>query len=156
MGYGYRPVVTVREHIDMRLGGWIRLWVFAAICYLAVVVAVSFLRFPTQEASSVNSLLPHLSLESLLAMKSAGNLPSGWKDETVDGRIVPVPMQLAEPSRSMYIADYSLALAAELRERRQTHVLVGLAWWLGPTVLTLLLGLGITWVRVGFRARDVP
>ena len=136
----------------IELNGWQRLWVFLSGSYLLAVIVIAFSSLPTTGDVSSTDILRQLSDQSLELM---ANAKEQWNTIVEDGISIPVPIGLDQAATHTFKADYKNAVEAAAHKNRLGHLLQAFVWWLVPSVLLYVFGLGIAWVRRGFR-RGAP
>ena len=136
------------------LNGWYRLWIFSSLAYALVVSVITYLSLPSSGELTFTDILPHVSDRSLNLLHNAAK-EQRWKETVVDGERISVPAQLEPTSERDFTQDYRKAQKIALRGKQVTHVVRALGWWAVPCLLLLALGLGIAWVRRGFK-RQAP
>jgi len=136
----------------IKLNGWQRLWVFLSGSYLLVVLVITFSNLPTAGDFSSVEIFRHLSNQSL---ELIANAKEQWSTIVEDEISIPVPTELDQARINMFKTDYKNAVEATVQEKRIGHLFQAFIWWLAPSVLLYAFGLGIAWIRRGFR-RDAP
>ncbi len=144
-----------------KLNGWQRLWILTSLIYLAVVVFVAAVDFPSPWKTEIaqGEILENLSTKTLLLMRSAGK----FADE--NGRIDPenvitikfpnktviVPPDTKQSDLDYVNKDYCNTVIKLTNKKRISFIGTMVAVWLIPCVAVYALGLSIHWVYRGFR-----
>lgn len=132
------------------LNGWQRLWVLVSASYLLGVLAIAFSSLPTESDVSSAEILRQVSDQSLLLMHNASK-EQQWNPVTEDGISIPIPVGLDQAAVQTFKADYKNAVKVAVHKKRAEYFAQALVWWLAPSALLYALGLGIAWVRRGFK-----
>lgn len=136
----------------IQINGWQRLWVFLSGSYLLAVLVVAFSSLPTKSNVSSTDILSQVSDQSLQSM---ANAKEKWNTIVEDGISIPVPLGLDQAETQTFKTDYKRAVEAATHKKRIEHLAQLAVWWLAPSVLLYVFGLGIAWVRRGFK-RGAP
>ena len=135
-----------------QFNGWQRLWVFVSGSYLLAVLVIAFSSLPAKSDVSSTDILSQVSDQSLQSM---ANAREKWNTIVEDGISIPVPLGLDQAETQTFKADYKRAVEAATHKKRIGHLVQLAVLWLIPSVLLYVFGLGIAWIRRGFK-RGAP
>jgi hypothetical protein len=161
------------------MNGWLRLWVLCSAIWAAVAAVGLEHDFHFLDPKpSIESIERHLSdsslnlrarasaesqaaLDELYRSRTAWDRLqnpirtdewSRWEDRAVDGVLLSAPKGLDDATRRVYERDYVNAYRKASWGYRLDNAPLAFATLFGPSLAILLLGLGIAWVRKGFRS----
>lgn len=138
---------------SLRLTGWWRLWIFLTAVWLVAVGASSYFAWPSgEQAEHHPAFIYQLNVEQreLLASEGASSveltveMPNGYMLNFKPG----IDQATAKPVAQAY---HDITVRAQVEAQRE-H-LKAFAWVaLIPPIALALLGVGVAWVKQGFKA----
>ena len=151
-----------------RLNGWQRLWVLLSLIYSIPVAVVALLQFPTtNESYHTDDFYRELRKESLSKLvispsksKSGGSFIDpddiGTQVEMPNGHLLPFKKGVTDDEMRTVAREYHSITERATLNRRLRIVGYSLLAWITPCVALYLVGVGIAWVRRGFRSEGAP
>ncbi|RJG08802.1 hypothetical protein D3879_23340 [Pseudomonas cavernicola] len=154
----------------MRIGGWSRLWVVITVLYGVVVAFVAYDERPTLEQLQYNWVRDASDIMAEAISRTEKVELSGLKlremvfAEKTDAEAITTLEEIAtSPTENQRLFSSKVAkvnekhrqIVSQLGAVRGMHVLLSLAWWLGPSLMLLALGWSAGWVFRGFRGKSV-
>ena len=154
----------------MRIGGWGRLWVVITALYGVVVVFVAYGERPTLEQLQYNwvrdasDTVAEAISRTEKAELSGLTLREKWFAAKTDTEAITTLEEIAtSPTENQKLFSSEVAKVNEKHRQiisqfgaaQGKHVLLSLAWWLGPSLALLALGWSVGWIRRGFRDKSV-
>ncbi len=150
----------------MRIGGWGRLWAVITALYGVVVAIVAYDGRPTFEQLQYNwvrdatdTIADAISRAENAAVSGLLVREEWFASKTVTEAIATLEEIATSPTENQKLFSSEVAKVNE-KHRQITskfgaaqgmHVLLALAWWLGPSLVLLALGWLAGWIRRGFR-----
>ena len=154
----------------MRIGGWGRLWVVITALYGVVVAFVAYDGRPTFEQLQYNwvrdasdaiaeaiSRTEKTELSGLILREKWFAAKTDTEAITTLEKIVtsPTENQKLFSSEVAKVNEKHRQIMSQLGAAQGKHILLSLAWWLGPSLVLLALGCSVSWICRGFRERSV-
>jgi hypothetical protein len=135
----------IREQIS-KLNGWQRAWVVFGIIWTMFVGGLVMLGFPENPEHKRDRVRAIYGLHAPMPAEQVGN----W----VDAGTVPVTSELTRKiEKTKEIESEYEADRTQYPQEVKQHCEQAVLWWTLPLILVYLLGLGIAWVRAGFRQK---
>lgn len=151
---------TVGQHQDRsymanppRFNGWWRLWFMLTAVWLVIVVAVAYSTWPSeQQATHHPAFIYQLELKQreLLASEAATSI--GVAVEMPNGYRLQFKPAVEESAYTAVARSYQRITVQAQEEARRHSVIQFVLIGLLPPVVLALLGIGVAWVRQGFKA----
>ena len=140
------------------LNGWQRLWVLVSIILLIPVVVVAVITFPNPDhVSHQSSFEENLSAESRTKLATPDEKGIVWDDkvglkvEMPNGHILRFEKSVKNEEAETVANEYYGLLKHQANKERVLHVLLAIAWWLGPAIFLYAFGRAVAWVYKGFK-----
>jgi hypothetical protein len=137
------PDTRIREQIN-KLNGWQRAWVVFGIIWTIFLGGLVMLGFPENPEHKRDRVRAIYGLHAPMSAEQVGN----W----VDAGTVPVTSELTRKiEKTKEIESEYEADRTQYPQKVKQHCEQAVLWWTLPLIVVYLLGLGVAWVRAGFR-----
>jgi hypothetical protein len=152
--------------MTIKLGGWQRLWVVAAVAYLLVVAGVTWSIWPasasvTHEYTFYSRLTAEARTRILNSQVKIENEQAFIQDarsakdaelvEMPNGHVLVFRKDLPRAEVEASTQAYWATVEHVAYDKRVVHLGQAVAWWAIPLVLIYALGLAARWIYRGFK-----
>jgi hypothetical protein len=138
------------------LNGWQRLWVLTSLIYLAFVIFIAVVDFPSSKKGIVwdDEIIKNLSAKTLEIIAKADKSSQKWNVDLNNGYKVNVPVNTTEADLEYIAKDYNESIRKITNSKRMPFIGTMMFVWLIPCLAVYVLGLSLYWVYRGFRKEN--
>lgn len=136
----------------IKISGWHRLWIVTSWAYFIALVPVAYFKQPKAEDITATEILHFISTPTLIFLSNVAK-DNEWQDVVEDGITISMPTQIPANAGAAYKVEYVKGHAMALESRQIKFVQQTILTWAGPSLLLLIFGHLINWVRRGFKAK---
>lgn len=154
----------------MQIGGWLRLWVVVVVLYGLVVGVVGYKTRPTLDdlnyrwiggaSDVIAQVISRAENRDIQSYKVKETFFSKLTDAEAIEQLKTIATSPSENQRLFSsevgkVNQKYVELIGHFGTERLVHILLSLAWWLGPSLAVLAFGFATGWVIRGFRGKNV-
>lgn len=138
--------------VSARLGGWWRLWILLSLIWVCIALVEGFSQWPSEpQAVHHPAFIYQLDLKQRELLARDKSQPAGLGVTMPNGHFLEFRVGVDESAAKSVARAYQ-----EITVRAQADARSALLWYvvffaLAPCIVVAALGLGIAWVRRGFR-----
>ena len=136
----------------MPLSGWWRLWIFLSLVWLSAIAAYAYSTWPSEaQAAHHPAFIYQLELKQRQLLALDGASQSGTAVDMPNGHRLQFQAGVEEAAYTSVARAYQEITVRAQAEARREHLHDFLALALMPSLGLAVLGVGIAWVRSGFK-----
>ena len=137
---------------SLRLPGWWRLWIFLSLIWLVAVGAFSYAAWPSENQSEHHpAFIYQLESKQRELLATDSSTPVGIEVEMPNGYRLKFKQGIEETAAAPVARAYqAITVNAQTEARTSSLQQAGLVSLLPPLAIALL-GMGVAWVRRGFK-----
>jgi hypothetical protein len=139
-------------HIKFQLNGWVRLWIVLAIFGLLVSGVLAYDSRPHIESISHEAAFDEELSDEAKTQRAEEQASNITEVRMPNGHILRLRSAIEASRSTALLAEYAEILERELTSQRIGHYLIYSIWWLSLSVIILVFGTAVAWVRRGFTA----
>jgi hypothetical protein len=145
----------VRPHMttSLRLAGWWRLWILLSAVWLAVVSAFSYAAWPSEgQVPHHPAFIYQLDLKQRELLAAEGTATVGTAVDMPNGYRLQFKQGVEEAALAPVARAYQEITVKAQTEARRSSLKQSALITLLPPIAVAILGVGVAWVRRGFKA----
>jgi hypothetical protein len=135
------------------LNGWQRLWILTSLIYLAFIVFVAVVDFPSPGKTYISDdeIIKNLSTKTLEIRSEGDKSSPKWNVDLNNGYKVNVPVNTIEADLEYIAKDYNDSIHKIATGKRVPFIGKMIFVWLIPCFAIYALGISFHWVYRGFK-----
>ena len=146
---------NVRPYMETatQINGWWRLWIVSSLVWLLAISGIAYRTWPTEDfASHHPAFYYQLAAKQRALLETEGTNPVGDAVQMPNGYILHFRQGVQSSDQESVAHAYNTITFKAQSEARLGHLESYAVLALIPSVLVALLGIGVAWIRRGFKA----